>query len=63
MPGALKPFAPGARVRDAFKVPKPGDECCVGKVVRQDGQWVQVKWDDGKTTNIDRMLLDPHRDD
>ncbi len=45
-------FKVGDRVRDRFKLPRPGEgpECCTGKVIRVRLGEVVVKWDDGRQT-------------
>lgn len=51
-------FKKGDRVKDAFKRPKPGDECVTGTVVLVEPGNVRVKWD--KPDSVGRIERDIH---
>ncbi len=54
----------GDRVKDKFKLPKPGAECVTGTLQGDpvDGD-VTVKWDDGTTRVTNTMTLEVIDDD
>ena len=54
----MKPFKKGDRVSDRFKVPRPGDECTTGTVLKCVRGVAEVKWDDGRSSNIIEALLE-----
>lgn len=57
----------GDRVRDQFKAPKPGDECVTGTVATNSKaggvDLITVNWDDGKTSERSRYVLELIDDD
>ncbi len=50
----------GDRVRDKFKVPKPGDDCVTGRVLGDPDSRgiVVVEWDDGRKAEVPVVLLE-----
>ena len=48
----------GRRVRDRYKIPRPGAECVTGKVILVAGDSVTVRMDDGTIKAMPRDAFD-----